>query len=302
MKNIFTLFLFLIAGAAARAQSQPLASIPFWIEKNGIYFYGKVNQTDSLKFLFDTGANVMVLTEKAASVLGLTIDGESLNTGSNGTNTVKNSINNLLAFGGLSHPGTGFTIIPYSDVAFDGIFGSNLMKNYAIKIDYHEKRLNFYRPGSLQKQQLEGYEKLSITDVDGYPAVQSTLTILDKKYTGLFGLDTGADDALTVASPFAKKHALAGKMEQIGSAGFLGSDGVAYTLPIVIAPEINMGKKSFYRIPVSLALGETGNNATTKMAGYFGNNFLKRFNAVIDLGNNALYLKPNDLLHSSYFD
>lgn len=53
LMNFMSLFVLM----TLHAQSKPIESIPFVIERNHIYLNVKVNEIDSLKFLFDTGAD-----------------------------------------------------------------------------------------------------------------------------------------------------------------------------------------------------------------------------------------------------
>lgn len=274
--------------------------IPFTLESNCIFIYCKVNETDSVRFLFDTGANSSVINTDSSKKLLLTIDGQSVNQGSNGVNEVKTSSNNELSFGGIVKNRVPLSLIPFGTNDFDGVFGTNLMNQHLIEIDYDKRVLKFYEPSAF-KMDLSTYEKLKIHFVeDSYPAITCSIVVNGKKYTGLFGLDSGANDALTIASPYEKKHQLKKQTKQIAAATFRGSDGSVYEMPVVLAPELQLGRKSFYVIPMNLSGASEGIDATENMAGFFGNNFLKRFNILLDLPNGYIYLKPNELLYSPF--
>lgn len=136
--------------------------------------------------------------------------------------------------------------------------------------------------------------------VDNYPAVESSITVNGKEYSGLFGLDTGADDALTIAAPYSTNNAFARVMKTIGKARAQGSDGSVYEIPVVNCPSITFAGKYLYNVPVALSGSTEGIDATEKMAGFFGNKFLKRFNAVIDFKNQTIYFKLNQNLYSGF--
>lgn len=273
--------------------------VPFTLENNGIYIYCKVNETDSVRFLFDTGANSSVINTESTKKLALQIDGKSVNEGSNGSNEVKTSTNNRVSFGGLVKNQVPLLLIPFGTTDFDGVFGTNLMNQHLIEIDYHRRVLKFYEPAGF-KMDLSQYDKLKLHFIDSYPAISCVIVVNGKTYKGLFGLDSGANDALTIASPYEKKNQFRNKTEQIATASFQGSDGSVYEMPIVLAPELKIGEKSFYAIPMNLSNATEGIDATDKMAGFFGNNLLKRFNIVLDLPNGFICLKPNDLLYSPF--
>lgn len=281
-------------------QSNSISIVPFKLENNGIYIYCKVNETDSLKFLFDTGANGSVINQQSKHEINLKVDSQSQNIGSNGSNLVDLSSGNKVSFGEITKENVPLTIIPYGSDVFDGVFGTDLMEQYIIEIDYDKNELRFYNPKDYQNE-LKDYEKFKIHFVNDYPTIKSSLIINDKKYSGLFGLDTGADNTLTVASPFSNKKDLTTKMNRIGTATSQGSDGSTYESPVVSAPEIKIGEKSIYNVPIDLSQSTEGIDATEKMAGFFGNAILKRFNVVLDLGKGFIYLKMNKHLYTPFY-
>jgi hypothetical protein len=274
---------------------------PFLLENNGIYIYCKVNNIDSVRFLFDTGADGSVINTDSNKQLHLKVDGESINEGSNGSNKVSQSSKNAVSFSGLEQKDIPFTLIPFGTTDFDGVFGTDLMNKYVIEIDYDRRILKFYDHENFSAD-LSEYDRIKIHFVNTYPTIKSTLVIQGKKITGLFGLDTGASDALTIASPYERKHDFKHQTTQIASATFQGSDGSSYEMPIVLAPELKVGKKSFYAIPMNLSSAKEGIDATEEMAGFFGNNFLKRFNTILDLKNGLIYLKPNENLYVPFLE
>lgn len=276
----------------------PVTVIPFKVEKNCIYIHCRINDTDSLKFLFDTGANSSVINTGTGKV-SLQLSGTSVNTGSNGNNLVGQSNNNLVRFGSIERTQVSFMLIPFGTDAFDGVFGTDLMKGNVIEIDYSKHEMRFY-PEDEKGLDLSGYEKTKLKMIDDYPTIQCTITAKGKRYKGFFGLDSGADDALTIASPFGKKHKLNQKMEKIGAVTLQGSDGSVYEMPLVLCESVSLGGKSLYNVPVGISSATEGIDASEKMAGFFGNSFLKRFNTVIDFKSEKIYFRLNNNLYSEF--
>ena len=300
MKNIIILIKSFIS-LTLYAQSKPIESIPFKVEKNQIYIYAKVNKTDSLRFLFDTGANGSVINQESTRKVKLKIDGKSINTGSNGTNEVEESSNNEMILGTIHKKDILFTIIPFESDEFDGIIGTDIMREHIIEIDYHKQIINFYEKND-KNIDYNGYTKLKMSS-DIYPTyIKSTLLIKGKKYKGLFGLDTGADDVLTLTSRFSRNNNFANKMRRIGSDGFIGSDGLEYEMPIFLCPEIEFVKKYFYNIPTALSNATEGIDASDKLAGFYGNAFLKKFNIILNYNSNFIYLKLNKNLYTDFYE
>lgn len=298
MNKTIPIFLILIfTSITVFSQSKPISIIPFTLEKNSIYLYCKVNDVDSLKFLFDTGADGSVINESVKNKVNLKIDGESLNIGSNGSNIVELSSSNTVTIGDLIQNNVSLTIIPFGTTAFDGIIGTDLMKNYVIEIDYEKKELRFFSPKTYNND-LSLYKKSKLYFPSNYLSIKSSITVNGKKFKGYFGLDTGADDVLTLASPFSQKYKLLEKTTTIGASISQGSDGSTYEAPLVIIPEIRFSDYRFYRVFTSLPNSSEGGNATKDKAGFYGNLFLKRFDIVLDIPNKFIYFKPNNNLYT----
>ena len=297
MKILLTLFA-IACMASGLAQAQAKAVVPFTINKNIIYIYCRVNDVDSLKFLFDTGANVSVINTSSKKTPHLLTSSTSVNTGSNGTGSVDVSDGNKFKLGSIEKNDSSFTLIDFGTDDFDGILGTDLMKGSILQINYNNNEITFYNEDD-NNINYDDYVKMKLHMVDNYPAVESVLIANGKKYKGLFGLDSGADDLLTIAAPFAKKHGLESRMKNIGSSTFQGSEGPAYEMPIVQCPTINFSGKLLYNIPVALSAATQGVDSTTRMAGFFGNNFLKRFNTILDFNKGLVFFKVNKNL---YFD
>src|SRR5690554_665477 len=134
MKRILVI-LFIFVSTPVLAQSAPFTSLPFTVENNRMYFYCKVNETDSIKFLFDTGASGSVINEHSLKKINLNINGKSLNRGSTGFNEVESSSGNQIKIGSILKSDISFTIISLGTDKYDGIFGTDLMEGYIIEID-----------------------------------------------------------------------------------------------------------------------------------------------------------------------
>ena len=101
---------------------------------------------------------------------------------------------------------------------------------------------------------------------------------------------------------FVKKSNLKAQAKKIAVASFQGSDGSVNSMTIVELPAITLGEKLFYNVPAALSVAIDGTDATNDMKGFFGNDFLKRFNLVIDLENGYIYAEPGRNLHTPYFE
>jgi predicted aspartyl protease len=302
-KVFFITLFFLISYTVAPAQNTPVTILPFELRQdNRIYIKCRVNDTDALTFMFDTGANSMVINRDILDKkLKMALDGESDNLGANGAGKVPVSAKNTLGFGNIKIENTKFVAISYGENSFDGVFGSNIMAGYVIEIDYDKKELRFYTPKSYVYKTGE-YDRYKIEERSGVFVTASSLNIGKKKYKGYFEIDTGGDGELQLTSPFVAKYQLDKSFKKVATATATGSDGTSVDSPIVVVPEIQLGHKYFYRVPVILSTAKSGIFASTTIDGIYGNNFLKRFNMILDISRKQIFLKPNNLLHTPYYD
>jgi len=303
MKIILLFVLLFACNHQLNAQNSPLAVIPFELKSDSrIYIKCRINNSDTLTFLFDTGAGAMVINKDIiGKKLNLDFDSEVNNQGANGENKVKKSNVNMFSFGGIKLEKISFLAIPYGNAAFDGVFGFNLMMKYIIDINYRKKLMFFYDPKNYLYQ-TDSYDKFDLKFGLGVPTIKASLVMGPRKVTGEFELDSGGDSGLILARHFTNVNRIASQFKQVAQASIMGSDGVVTTTPIVVVPEILLKNKRFYRLPALLSASASGLLANSKLAGIFGNLYLKRFDMILDFGHQKIYLKSNDLLHMPYYD
>ena len=303
----FLLTLFSSLPTLLFAQNNPIDKIPFELKKdNRIYFKCKVNETDSLSFLFDTGANGTVIN---SYILGkkikLNLDKEKDNSGAHGVHKVKISSNNSIQFGSLKKEHLDLLTIDYGAAQFDGVFGTNLIDKYIVEIDYGKKELRFYDPKNYvhpNKNTTYRKFKMGTTNNGGLYTIKAKIILNGKKHKGNFVLDTGADGAMTLSQPFVVEYSVNKKLSTVAKATSRGSEGVEVESPIAILPELQLSNLHFYNIPSILYTSNKGEFIKTDRSGSFGNNFLKRFNVIFDIPHMQVFLSPNNLLHLPYYD
>jgi len=286
-----------------KAQNTPLTVLPFDLKNdNRIYIKCRINQSDSLTFLFDTGADVMVINQDIlGKKLNLMMDSEMGNLGANGNSKLKVSTKNTLSFGNITAGNISLMAIPYGKSPFDGVFGSNLMKDYVIEIDYHKKLIRFYANKNYVYD-TGAYDTINLKSLSGVFTTTASLTVDNKTIEGEFEIDTGGDGGLIISSNFSTSNHLFERLTSVAKATAVGSDGTKSVSPIVIIPEIILKDKHFYRIPALLSNTDSGLLASKGLSGIFGNGFLKRFDVILDIQNSRIFLKINDLIHTPYYD
>jgi hypothetical protein len=117
-------------------------TIPFSIgEDSRIYLKGSINNSDTLTFLFDTGASGIVLSSPLINKkVKVKIDGSVLNVGTDGMERVPTSAQNKLTINGLTWNQVPLLAIDFGDSPFDAVLGWVAFQNKVLKINYETKK------------------------------------------------------------------------------------------------------------------------------------------------------------------
>ncbi|WP_375559180.1 retropepsin-like aspartic protease [Bernardetia sp. OM2101] len=272
-------------------------TIPFVLGKDHrIHIKGTINGSDSLDFLFDTGANAVVLTSSLIGTkVSMDLDEEVKNTGSDGVSIKQKSSNNQLVIKNLVWDSVSITAIDYQNPSFDAVLGWIAFGGKTVEINYDKRILIIYES---MPNLSENYSKMETVMLKGIPYMRATLTTREKNSTGWFEYDTGGRKAFYLSQKYAKENELDGTtMNIISTTTFSGSKGVRSKRTIYNLPKLKFGVFETYQIPIYVAEKDPEG---VKFNDILGNNLLKRFNAIIDFKNYEIYLKPNKLLHSEY--
>ena len=176
----------------------------------------------------------------------------------------------------------------------DGRVGYNVFEGKQVEIDYDHNLLIIH---SQLPKALKGYVKSKIEFTHSSAYIKGTFKVANKEYTGNFSMDTGSELAIILDSAWAGKQGLAQNLNPIKTSALFDPQGVKYETRTVLAPLFKVDGFKLTDIPVRI-LG--GRNPTGYEINFLGNDLLKRFNIIIDLKNDYLYLKPNKLMDLKY--
>ncbi|WP_298136964.1 retropepsin-like aspartic protease, partial [Flavobacterium sp.] len=138
MKKITFILFLLFFEANSLAQD----TIPFVLGKNNkIYIKARINNSEELNFMFDTGADEnaikkSVLDKKATCK----IDGKDKNIGIGGTHEVETSSSNTIQINSNSKTNQRLVVLDYEDDFEDGIIGWPFFENKVVNINYGIKK------------------------------------------------------------------------------------------------------------------------------------------------------------------
>ncbi len=271
-------------------------TIPFTLgEDHRIHLKGKINNSNRLDFLFDTGANAIVITSKLiGNKVNLELDGKTENEGSDGTHLIETSSSNKLKIENLNWDNVRLLSINYKNSSFDGVLGWIAFENKILEIDYENSLLIVHK--SIETIP-KNYSKIETKMIREIPYIKGSIIIGNKEKSGWFEYDSGYSGSLSLSQKFASENGLNNAMKKIGTSTSSGSAGIQWKANDYILPKLQFGEFELNNVPLSIDEKDPEGIENNDI---LGNNLLKRFNAIIDLQNFEIYLKPNNLLNSEY--
>lgn len=294
--RILLLSLLLSASLGLRA-TEPVAVIPIKIVNEHIFFELKVNDSEPLSFVFDTGAAGNVMSDKTADKLGLERTGKQYVQGASGVTSIESSTNHGVSIEDITIKGIDFMVMDLDhlgdeDATVDGIIGATILYRYVVELNYDEMEIRLYQRKGYTP--LEGWTKQRIS-LQGFriPIVQATINLPNgESLTGPYLVDTGAATTVKFNTPFVNGNGLIDKM---GKHYAYSSRTLSKTATDEVSrlPSYEVFGHTFKDISVRLSQGTQGVSAMTQVDGILGLSILKRFNTVYDYYNQAMYLSPS---------
>jgi PDZ domain-containing protein/aspartyl protease len=288
-----------VPASGLRGQKTETA-IPFKLVGRHIFLKIKVNNSDPLWFIFDTGDKFAIIDLDRAKQLGLNLDGQ-LHIGGAGAGVLKGA---YVSNANFTVPGLeGFTqpvtmavpldiLKPNFGHDVDGIIGSEFIKQFVVEVDYparlirlHDKqRFSYSGPGEIVPIRLSG----------GHPIVHGEIMLQGRAgIKAEFVIDLGSAGSLALHSPFVEKHQLLGTTQKTIRAMGRGGTGGEVTGRIGRISGLKIGKFTINN-PVTMFSQDTrGAFANDAIQGNIGEQIMSRFKILLDYERSRIILEPN---------
>ncbi len=276
-------------------------TIPFTLNQNKqIIIKGSINNSPKIDFCFDLGARVAyVIGKNFDKPNKLVLDGLMEDESVTGLSTEKTSSNNTLQLGNLNISNMPICYIDEAGFLENGgaLVGFNVFQNKILEIDFDNKRLIIHNK---LPEKINAYSQMEFKQTTGGLYVPVTISNGKKIITGWYFFDTGADNALTFDSRFAKKEDLYNTMAVIGKAGIASSENRVVEAEILEVPTVSIAGFTVENVPALLANESNAESAFED--GVFGIGLQSRFNFIIDYPNSKMYLKTNKYFNDSFLN
>jgi hypothetical protein len=302
----FALIILSLASAASRSvhvAPQPTAvpvQIPFELVTRHIVVKVRINNSRPLSFVFDTGDKVAIIDLNRAQELGLDLQGR-VQVGGAGSgkltgSLVRNATWTLPGLEGFSQPVA--LALPFDRLAsrfghdFDGIIGSDFIKQYVVEIDYKAGVLKLHNKDTFVYS--GAGESIPVRlDSQGHPIIEADVTpIGSEPIRGKFVLDIGSGNSLALHSPFVADHGLLNPtLKTIRAIGAGGAGGQTFGR-VGRVSELKIGSFKISNPTVHFSEDKAGAFANRALAGNIGQQIASKFKVFLDYARERIILEP----------
>ena len=268
--------------------SKPLI-IPISIEHGKLYLKGRVNNSDELNLVFDTGADSCLIYPSArAKGVSLQFTGTVLNAGTGGTVTRNVSDGNQLTIADAVWPCESFICVEKQADYGDGIVGFSVFSNKIVEIDYDRMQIVVHQR---LPSYAGNYSEIPLIFSGSLPAVDVTMTSGDFSCKGPFILDTAGTSCMFVNQAFGCQYDLHGKLKNVGSGTAKGLGNQSIKLSQLMLPSLSIAGYTLLEVPIHVEVPSNGNQA--EPGGVICMDVLERFNTILDFQAKRAYFQPN---------
>jgi len=308
-RSIFLVFYILVQSCfiSAYSQPKPLNTVPFILNNDHIIISIRINDSEPINFLFDSGAGGTLISKNMAQALGLESSKKRKNIGVSGAHEVGVikgvglTLSNLdIGHINLLETNTSFEEMDNGE-QIHGIIGYPILSKYIVEIDYINLELIFYEQGSFND--FSSGLALPIRLDLNIPVVVAEVGLYNGvRFEGNFIIDTGARADIIISNPTVTHYNMA---EAVGKHYTLrkkiGSSQRRTKLRYGRLMEVKIGEYRFVDTPVILSSDTKGVLSLPQLNGIIGNRLLQHFRVIFDYHNRYIYLEKKQPLGSRYF-
>lgn len=308
MRKLRFLLLALVAltvrpvAVARMTDRTPVGEIPFTLSAdNRMYVTAFVNGSDSLRFLVDTGASSIVLNVSSAKLKSCIRKGvEGYNLGTTGSSRIEYSSGNTVSAGTVLWEKADCAHLSFSPDSWDGVLGLGGLAAFNVEFNYDDLKIYLYPKETIEAD--SSHVALPFVYKYSVPFVTLPVRLNGKLHHLSLEVDTGSDRVIDLSTPFVGRNGLMGTQKPFAVSTIVSSDGGEGRLENVFFDEVIVGPYILPGVPGAYSTLTAGMLNNEDVDGMIGNNFLKRFNMLIDFKSNIIYLRPNNFLYTPFYD
>ena len=232
---------------------------------NVFFVRTRINGEGPFWFTIDTGATLTVLDPSTAAKLNLAtrsagrrhVGVTASDTEMATTTGVRLEIDGLEPFA----PPQLYVISVQGNAGWlghqiDGVLGTDVLSRYVVTFDYPAGRVSVIRGVAGAGASRSG--GIPVTLTGNVLVAPATLTLADRSsITARLLPDTGSNGAVTLTTPFVRRHKLAERFQSRELTATVGISGVAFS-PVVVLPSVAFGDAIIPDARAALSTATTG--------------------------------------------
>ena len=271
--------------------------VPIDVRGNLIYLRGKVDNSDSLWIVLDSGSSSTAMNDSRARALGLRVTGTSHAEGSGGSAVGGTIRSATLRLPGLTLDSEPIGTLPLDSLGsrsgrpMDVILGYPLLSRCAVRIDYAERTLTLYRADRFKYS--GGGTVLPLTFRNGLPYVTARVTLPGQQpIEGQFVIDTGSGQAVILAASFVRERRVLETVAHTIQGRGHGVGGESQS-QVARLERLELGGLALKQPIAALRTSAAGRIAAEGAIGNLGGEILHRFTVTFDYPRKRMILEPN---------
>jgi len=277
-----------VTGVIAAPTNQ--VTIPFELRRGHVMVPSRVNGSNDLSLLLDTGYGMTMLGGNHVEAWGLKRTGRITIVGIAGEEPAS-------VFEGPEFDFAGLTWKPRRVAAFtatdggrsrrrDGILGSGFFRRFVVEVDSRDRQITLHQPEGFKYS--GAGEAIPLTFKGTTPIVEALVKLPDGSAVKAgFEVDTGCDGALCLGRHFMEVHRLAASASG-SNAGRVGVGGGTRTRSGHL-PELRLGNITIQKPAANFFL--EGSPVDAPLAGHIGWELLREFKVVFDYSRKRMMLE-----------
>lgn len=278
----------IVASVSARsAESNVIAVIPITQQRSQIMVPARVNGSEPLSFMLDTGFSMTMLRRELADRFQLPRVGEITVQGIAGEERAPMFEGARFDVGGAEYAPRRVGAMPATRRKRDGIIGAGLFRQYVLRVDLAHKTLTVFNPTNFtysgRGEVVPVYFRRGTT-----PIVDAVIeSPKGERIPAPLEIDTGCDSGICLGSDFTRQHALV-DLERTRSGTKVGVGGGTTTRSGHVR-QLQMASVKVDLPDVDFFL--EGSPAGRNAVGHIGMDVLKEFCVYFDYARNRLILE-----------
>ncbi|MDX6443087.1 MAG: hypothetical protein QOH71_161 [Blastocatellia bacterium] len=277
------------------ASGKSALKIPFELFGNLILLQVRVNNSDSLRFILDTGADTSVIDAQRAKALRLEPQGKIVASGAAGSAEATFTKGVSVSLSGVELLDQTIYVLPLDSLSalgrkIDGVLGNDVLKEFVVEIDYLAGTINLYEPQSYRYS--GSGEFIPLTMDDGLLFVRASITPQGlAPIEAKCEIDSGSTGAILLNTPFVQRHNLLATVPKVIQTTSGGVGGSAKMLRGRVN-NVRLGRFVIGHPITHFSQATEGDYASSKYDGLIGDQILRRFKVILDYSRRRMILEP----------